>query len=104
MCTKLQLLSWNRICKGSFKITPFDYARTLSFYYDFINIGSPKRDLEPNDDQSVQGEPKTKRLRQSELAKPIECPECGRLFLDAIRLKQHQQLHTSDAQLLAWLG
>ena len=51
---------------------------------DFIIIGSPKRYLEPNDDQYVQVEPKTKRLRQSELAKPIECPQCRRLFLDAI--------------------
>ena len=78
--------------------------RSLSFYEDFIIIGSPKRVLESYDDQSVQGEPETKRFRHSELAKPSECPQCGSLFPDAKRLKQHRRLHTADAVMLSLLG
>ena len=79
-------------------------ARNLSFYDDFVIIGSPKRDLEPYDDQAIQGEPETKRLRHSRLAKPSECPQCGRLFLDAKKLKQHRRMHTADSVLMTWLG
>ena len=84
---------------------PIDcYIRNLSFHEDFVTIGSPKRVLEPYEDQSFKGEPETKRLCQSKLPKPSECSQCGSLFLDAKKLKQHQKLHTADAVLLSWLG
>ena len=79
-------------------------ARSLTFYEDFVILGSPKRDLEAyNEDESVQGEPETKRIRHSDVVKPVECLQCGRLFGSNKRLKQHQRLHTADAVLMTWL-
>ena len=49
-------------------------ARSLSFYDDFIIIGSPKRDLESDDDKSVQDKPKTKRLDANSEYTAVETP------------------------------
>ena len=78
-------------------------AKRLSFYHDFEVIGSPKRGLEPDYNQIIQGEPETKRLRHSEVSKPSECPQCGHLFLDPKKLKQHRLLHTADTIVFSWI-
>ena len=85
-------------------LSPLKTKRSLSFYEEFVIIGSPKRVLETYEDQSVQGEPETKRVRPSEVSKHVECLQCGRLFSNNMRLKQHRRLHTADAVLLSWLA
>lgn len=66
---------------------------------------SPKRLLEPCElSISVQGEPEAKRSRHCKLGKPHECPQCGRLYSDAKKLKHHRRIHTADTALLSWLG
>ena len=68
---------------------------------------SPKRVLESYDNYSlppVKGEPDAKRSRQCKMGKPHECPQCGRLYTDVKKLKQHRRIHTADSALMSWLG